>query len=70
MVRTTLWAGTSPNSFGTVPVHKRVEKHQLTEKRVKEKINKTVEKRLILSLLVENIVGQLLNQFIGNSQLI
>ena len=34
-----LWAGTSPNSSGTGPAHQRVEKHQLTWKGVKEKIN-------------------------------
>ena len=34
-----LWAGTSPNSSGTGPARQRVEKHQLTRKGVKEKIN-------------------------------
>ena len=34
-----LWAGTSPNWSGTGPAHQHVEKHHLTRKRVKEKIN-------------------------------
>ena len=34
-----LWAGTSQNSLGTIPAHERVEKHQLTWKIVKYKIN-------------------------------
>ena len=35
-----------------------MEKHQLTRKRAKEQTNFTVEKGLILSLLLETIVGQ------------
>ena len=65
-----LWAGTSPNSSGTIPAHRRVEKLHLTRKSVNEKINKTVEKRFILSLILQSIVGQPLNQLVGNSWLI
>ena len=65
-----LWASTSPNSSGTGRAHQCVEKHQLTLKGVKVKINQAVDKRSILSLLLESIVGQLLNQLVANSQLI
>ena len=58
----TLLAGSSPDSSGKVPA--RLERCQLVWKRVKEKINETVKKGLLLQH--ENIVSQPLNQLVCN----